>query len=53
MPGTVAICSQYNARILSPFSKAYRTFNKKLGAGQREATEKKEDKMIWAEGNHP
>jgi len=26
---------------------------KKIGVGQREAEDKKEDKMIWAEGNHP
>jgi hypothetical protein len=25
--------------------------SKKIGAGQREAKEKKEDKMIWTEGN--
>jgi hypothetical protein len=35
------------------FSQAHRTIKKKIGAGQREAKEKKEDKMIWTEGNQP
>jgi hypothetical protein len=35
------------------FSRAHRPFKKKIGAGQREAKEKKEDKMIWTEGNQP
>jgi hypothetical protein len=35
------------------FSEAHRTFKKKIDAGQREAKEKKEDKMIWTEGDHP
>jgi len=26
---------------------------RKIGAGQREAKEKKEDKMIWTEENQP
>jgi hypothetical protein len=46
-------CWHENCINTGGFSEAHRTFKKKIGAGQREAKEKKEDKMIWTEGDHP
>jgi hypothetical protein len=45
-------CWHENCINTDGFSQAHRPF-KKIGAGHREAKEKKEDKMIWTEGNQP